>query len=158
MKLFPRPFMKFVPLSVVVTLVLGHSCWGVVSSDDLSGVSPQQEAELVIPALQTDQNASTDQEKSTSPCQSAERLWSIDLKALSDTSFLQSIREDKLSPFLNYDFLSSELTSSVLLYSRDVYSEITKGEYLQAAQSAALELSRLVEENAPWKMDGCKEG
>ena len=47
---------------------------------------------------------------------------------------------------------------SVLLYSRDVYSEITKGEYLQAAQNAALELSRLVEENAPWKIDGCKEG
>lgn len=150
--------MKIVPLSVVVTLVLGHSSWGVVPSDDLSGVSTQQEAELVIPALQTDQNALTDQEKSISPCQPAERLWSIDLKALYDTHFLQSIREDKLSPFLNYDWFSSELTSSVLLYSRDVYSEITKGEYLQAAQKAALELSRLVEENAPWKIDGYKEG
>ena len=75
MTLFPKHFMNIVPLSVVVTVALGQSCWGVVSSDDLSGVSPQQEAELVIPALQTDQNASTDQEKSTSPCQPAERLW-----------------------------------------------------------------------------------
>lgn len=158
MTLFSRPFMNIVPLSVVVTFALGQTCWGVVPSDAPSEVSSPQDSAFIIPALPMDQNTSTVQEKSISPCQPAERLWSIDLKALSDTSFLQSIREDKLSPFLNYDLFSTELTSSVLLYSRDVYSEITKGEYLQAAQKAALELSRLVEENAPWKIDGYKEG
>lgn len=158
MTLFSRPFMNIVPLSVVVTFALGETCWGVVPSDAPSVVSSPQDSAFIIPALTMDQNTSTVQEKSISPCQPAERLWSIDLKALSDTSFLQSIREDKLSPFLNYDLFSTELTSSVLLYSRDVYSEITKGEYLQAAQKAALELSRLVEENAPWKIDGYKEG
>ena len=76
---------------------------GVVPSDAPSEISSPQNSAFSIPALPTDQNALTSQEKSTSPCQSAERLWSIDLKALSDTSFLQSIREDKLSPFLNYD-------------------------------------------------------
>ncbi len=98
------------------------------------------------------------QEETTTPSQPAENLWSIDLKVLSEAAFIKSAREDKLTPFLNYDLFSSEHTTSRLFYSRDVYSEITKGKYWQAAQKAALELSRLVEENAPWKIDGFKEG
>ncbi len=151
MTLFPRSYTSVAPFLTVVALILGQSCGGVLSSVSAYDFCLQQETGVVIPAKLNDQKPLATQEETTTLSQPAENLWSIDLKVLSEAAFIKSAREDKLTPFLNYDLFSSEHTTSRLFYSRDVYSEITKGKYWQAAQKAALELSRLVEENAPWK-------